>query len=224
MEAREDYSALVEPLLPMVRSIARHLASGLPRSVAIEDLVSAGRVGLVEAARRYRPDRGARFSTFAYYRVRGAMIDSLRRQSASDPRARAYASTQAALDDLIVQHVSDEKPPTANASPELAARTLASLLEESAMALVLAETAEMTAAEGPEDPETASMARETARKIDLALASIPDKERQIVTKVYLHGETIESAGQSLGLTKSWSSRLHARGLKLLKQRLRDLDP
>ncbi len=223
MEAREEYTAMVEPLLPMVRSIARHLLNILPRWVSLEELVAEGRIGLLEAAKRYRPDRGAQFSTFAYYRVRGAMIDSLRRHSASDPRARAYAVTQAALDDLIERRVADAGPPTGDGSPEVAARSLASLLEEAATALVMGETAALTAAETPLDPETASMTFEVKDLIDGALASLPDKERTMLRRVYVEGDTIEAAGKTLGISKSWASRLHARGLKLLRRRLKELE-
>lgn len=219
----EDYSAMVEPLLPMVRRIAKHLLNILPRWVSLDELVAEGRIGLLEAAKRYRPDRGAQFSTFAYYRVRGAMIDSLRRHSASDPRARAYAATQAALDDLIERQVADAPPPSEGVTPEVAARSLASLLEEAATALVMGETAARTAPEVPPDPESATMTQEVKDLVDAALTSLPEKERTILLRVYVEGDTIEAAGKTLGLTKSWSSRLHARGLKLLRRRLKELE-
>ena len=65
----------------------------------------------------------------------------------------------------------------------------------------------------------AAIAQDEAEHVRDAMASLPDKERHIVDAVYLRGETIEDAGKELGLTKSWSSRLHARALGLLRERL-----
>jgi RNA polymerase sigma factor for flagellar operon FliA len=79
---RGGYAAdamLVAEHLELVRRIAHHLAARLPSSVDVEDLVQSGVVGLLEAARHYSGDRGARFETYAGIRIRGAMIDELRR-------------------------------------------------------------------------------------------------------------------------------------------------
>jgi RNA polymerase sigma factor (sigma-70 family) len=78
-----DPKELAEAHLHLIAPIARRLARTLPRSFALEDLIGAGRVGLVDAARRYRPEKhgGAPFSAFARPRIRGAILDSVRRAS-----------------------------------------------------------------------------------------------------------------------------------------------
>jgi len=63
---------------PLVRKLAYHLISRLPASVEIDDLIQAGLIGLMEAARNFDPDAGAQFETFAGQRIRGAMLDLLR--------------------------------------------------------------------------------------------------------------------------------------------------
>ncbi|KKL24849.1 hypothetical protein LCGC14_2411230, partial [marine sediment metagenome] len=67
--------------LPMVRHIVQKVAAHLPRRWDVEDLVSAGTLGLVRAARQFDPARGTEFSTYAYIRIRGAVIDELRQRS-----------------------------------------------------------------------------------------------------------------------------------------------
>src|SRR2546430_15548192 len=67
--------------LPLVESLARRMASTMPNSIDIGDLVQDGVLGLIDAAHRFDEDRGIKFETFAERRVRGAMIDALRRDA-----------------------------------------------------------------------------------------------------------------------------------------------
>ena len=69
----------VEGSLPFVQALARRMAASMPNSVEISDLVQDGMIGLIDAAHRFDESRGIKFETFAERRVRGAMIDALRR-------------------------------------------------------------------------------------------------------------------------------------------------
>jgi RNA polymerase sigma factor for flagellar operon FliA len=70
---------LVEKHTPLVRRIAYHLITRLPPNVQVDDLIQAGMIGLLEASRNYSPDHGAKFETFAGIRIRGAMLDEIRK-------------------------------------------------------------------------------------------------------------------------------------------------
>ncbi|HZX78101.1 sigma-70 family RNA polymerase sigma factor, partial [Lysobacter sp.] len=70
---------IVEKHGELVRRIAHHLAARLPASVEIDDLIQAGMLGLIDAARNFQADQGAAFETYASIRIRGAMIDEIRR-------------------------------------------------------------------------------------------------------------------------------------------------
>ena len=85
---REDADQLVRRHAPLVRRIAYHLMGRLPPSVDVGDLVQAGMIGLLEAARNFTTDRAASFETYAGIRIRGAMLDELR--AASVRRSRAW--------------------------------------------------------------------------------------------------------------------------------------
>ena len=89
--ARASPDELAERYLSLVIPIARSFQKRLPSSVDFDDLVGAGNLGLVEAARRFDPAKGASFGAFAKHRIRGAIIDSLRR---IDPVSRTLRSQQ----------------------------------------------------------------------------------------------------------------------------------
>ena len=74
-----DGDALINRHAPLVKKIAYHLMSRLPSSVQVDDLIQAGMLGLLDAANNYKPGQGASFDTYASIRIRGAMLDDLRR-------------------------------------------------------------------------------------------------------------------------------------------------
>jgi RNA polymerase sigma factor for flagellar operon FliA len=76
--SQKDRQRLVDANVPFVRSIAAKIKEQLPREIEFDDLVAYGMQGLLEAAERYDGSHGTSFTTFAYYRVRGAMFDGLR--------------------------------------------------------------------------------------------------------------------------------------------------
>src|SRR5687768_601886 len=108
--------------LPFVESLARRVASSMPHSIEIGDLVQDGMIGLIDAARRYDEGRGIKFETFAERRVRGAMIDALRRDAwprgvrrqrreleAAREQLRRELGCEPSLADLAAKLGSDEK-------------------------------------------------------------------------------------------------------------------
>src|SRR5919108_5809906 len=73
-----DRDALIQAYAPHIKYIAQRLASRLPASVCLDDLISAGAIGLIDAIEKYDPTRGTAFKTYAELRIRGAMLDALR--------------------------------------------------------------------------------------------------------------------------------------------------
>lgn len=213
---RQQRDALVIAHQGLVRRVARTMVRSVPRHVTVDDLVSFGQFGLLDAANRYDASRGVQFNTFAYYRIRGAIFDQVRKEHGQDPVYRAKMGARAAVDDLLEERAAEG---ASSADALDAARALAGLLEETATALLLEETAAaMMPPEAP-SPEAAAMHQDTAREIREALVGMPEKERGLVEKVYLEGLTIEQAGIQLGMTKGWASRLHARALGRLRESL-----
>ena len=78
-QQQTDRSQLVERHAPLVKRIAHHLMARLPASVLVDDLIQSGMIGLLEAARNFDGSKGASFETFAGIRIRGAMLDEIRK-------------------------------------------------------------------------------------------------------------------------------------------------
>ncbi|MBI5516924.1 MAG: sigma-70 family RNA polymerase sigma factor [Deltaproteobacteria bacterium] len=214
-----ERDALLQKHQGFVQKLARCVAREVPDWITVDELMSAGNEGLLKAAERYDPSRGASFTTWAYYRVRGSMLDFVRRVAAQDVRCRVRVSAQAAVDDLI-EATLGSRPRTASDPRADAANALASTLEEMALAFTMAEFAEVLAPKAPApDPETAAALREGMEQARAVIAKLPERERAMVDGVYFHHLTIEETGARLGLSKGWASRLHARALKLLREGL-----
>lgn len=212
----KDRAALIEKTLPYARRLAFQALRDLPRGVPADDIVSAANAGLVDAARRYDATRGAQFTTFAHYRIRGAILDYVRDVASDHPVYRARAAAEAAVDSLIEQRLGEGASASAQAD---AAQQFASVVGEIATTCTLAEIAAQTAPVTAPDPESALQRVELARRFDEALAKLPERERNILRAVYFDAQTIEQAGRATGLSKSWASRLHARAVALLREQL-----
>lgn len=210
----------------LVRSLALKVFRNIPVTVDLDDLIAYGEVGLAEAARDFDPGRGAQFCTFAYYRVRGAIYDGLAKMTwtsrARYRRLRFERMADEALADERDQASGD--PATleesgnwfARVSEKLAVVYLASGGDES-----------MQQASAVEDhcdsPPTALLHSEANERLRELVASLDPVERRVIQAVYFEGFTLQEAANQVGISKSWASRLHAKILEQLAQKLRRLD-
>lgn len=219
MLSRSERDALVQQHTEYARALALRIAKTLPSVVSRDDLISVGISGLVEAAERFDPTRGVQFTTFAYYRIRGAVYDYVRQLASDDPYVRARASCALAVDQFIEDTLA-ERTRAVGEGPAEAAETLANVLETAATAFTVAECADALVSEGSRrNPEDEAGCKEALAAVRQALEKLPQKERTMVQGVYFEGLTIEETGAKLGLSKSWSSRLHARALALLREQM-----
>lgn len=205
-----------------VRSVATTAWKSVLGNVELEDLISYGQLGLVQAARSYDPQSGAEFATYAYYRVRGAIFDG-------------YASMQwlsrAQYRRICAQHLSDEaiQQHGLDASadgPELDAAQWSTGMVGKLVVIHLALEAgergphagllEDKAAAHPGEALEQGEAHQLVRQ---AVAELPDDERLLVESVYFGGQTLTAAAKMLGKSKSWVSRLHDRALERLLRKL-----
>ncbi|HEX9295804.1 MAG TPA: sigma-70 family RNA polymerase sigma factor [Polyangiaceae bacterium] len=218
--------------LDLVDLIARQLARELGRSAELEDLRAMGHQGLLEAARRFDETRGVSFRRFANYRVRGAMLDGVRK-SAPLPR-RAHGRIRALEAALLVAEsaaedaapVSVPRTPDARASEQKLTEHLADMATAMAVGLLATPTVgdegEPSAIDSAMSPEEAVVQAELRQLLIAALDDLPEDERTLVRRHYLEGERFDQVAASLGLSKSWGSRLHTRAVARLTKRLRQL--
>ncbi len=216
----KDQRRLVDDHIPFVRSIARKLREQVPM-VEFDDLVGFGMQGLLEAAQRYDDRHGVAFTTFAYYRVRGAMFDGLRSMGWLPRSEYARVRFEEKANSYIQSQAERPAEPGSQNQVEERVKDLASALGGIAAVFVTMldqRDEQQLPDERPPPPELIER-QQMARRVSRVMQRLPDKERFLIEQYYYHDQTLEQVGASMGLSKSWTSRLHARALALLREEL-----
>jgi RNA polymerase sigma factor for flagellar operon FliA len=230
--AASEVNQLVEKHLSLVQAIARKVKKTLNASIELDDLVGYGSKGLVEAAERFDARHGVAFTTFAYYRIRGAIYDGLRAMGwysradyaryRAEERANEYLRNRADREGAGQA----EAGATGGTSPNAKeAATLAEVHEIlSSVATVHITSLEAASSVPDESLPAADVAVDNHRlsqRVRQAVAALPDKERRLMELYYFADKNLEEAGAELGLSKSWACRLHARAVDLLRDAMAD---
>jgi RNA polymerase sigma factor FliA len=215
--------------LDLVSAIAGQMRASVGSLAQREDLLSYGRMGLLDAARRFDGSKGVPFRAYAAIRIRGSMIDGIRALAPLSRRTHERLRGLAAIDRVNEGMIDDAYSPgalavTAEAADQALAEHLASLATAMALGMVAtpvrgqedAPTA-LSSEQSPEDAASDAEMRETVRR---ALGTLPHKEAELVRRHYLDGERFDEVAAELGLSKSWASRLHSKALSRLSKRLR----
>lgn len=221
---------LILQYLPLVHRIVSQVVSYLHPPLSREDLVSAGTIGLVKAVRDYDPCKDAEFKTYAYIRVRGAVIDELRQWSfAPASVSKQFEQVQEASTRLLEEK---GKPPT---DEELAGEVgmpvekLYQLLEAARARHFLSihglddETpalGDCLADRGEPGPSWRMEREELIEKLAEAIQNLPKKQRRIVVLYYHKELTMKQIAEVLEITESRVSQLHAAALFALSTELR----
>jgi RNA polymerase sigma factor for flagellar operon FliA len=215
--------------LDLVEMIARQVGRAIGRSTELDELLSFGREGLLDAARRFDAARGVPFRGYASFRVRGAMIDGVRSLARLPRRAHerlrgleaATRVSEGALEDLSA----GAAPAASRAHAEQALSDhLAAMATAAAMGLVATtargDDGELLNVSPADDPEEATSKAELIALVREAIDSLPEEEATLVRRHYLNGDRFDHVAEELGLSKSWASRLHTRAIGRLTKRLR----
>jgi RNA polymerase sigma factor for flagellar operon FliA len=227
-EEVSDKQQLVLDYLRVVRPIATGIRSKLPVHVESEDLVHDGICGLIDAADRYDPARGVPFAVFAKHRIRGAILDGLRRldPASRDMRAKAKRLGAAARD---LANRLGRAPTTA----EVAGESGISMRQFTRLCASIAASA--TALSPGGDLRTAChdfttddslnteavVARDEMREVLLAaMKTLPDRDRQIVMLYHWRAVSMREIGDLFDINESRVSQIHKRALERMAGRLR----
>lgn len=213
--------------LPFVESLARRMASTMPHSIDVADLVQDGVIGLMDAAERYEESRGIKFETFAERRVRGAMIDALRRDAWPRGVRRMRRELEAARDAL--RRELGAEPTLADLAKRVGTdetrleRTILRINTiESTSPLANVESvnsAHLPAVLVPSEPPSPDEQYEQTElrtRIRQALSTLPARERKLISLYYFRGATMKQIGQAIGVNESRVSQLHARAMSRLR--------
>jgi RNA polymerase sigma factor for flagellar operon FliA len=213
-------SEFIEQYDAFVRGIVKHTRAQLGIEGDPEDLVACAYEGLLEARQRFDASRGVQFKSFAYYRVRGAVLDGVRRM-AYLPR-RAYARLKAAetLDLEGEPMVGANAASAANrvADADSSLRAIDGILGRVAAAYCTAASAAGEERD-TDNPEQRAINRQQQTLVRAALEVLPEQERFLIRGHYLDGRNFDELAAEMGLSKSWASRLHSRALGRMREAL-----
>ncbi len=191
-----DQTELIARHRKLVVGLAARLQRELCLRGELEDLIAFGFGGLLEARDRFDPGRGIRFQTFAYHRVRGAMLDGVRKMSTLSRRAHERAKAEASVE------------PTA--APTELDRAFTRLTASLTSAIPL------QGRYGDRSPETAALQNEALQRLLAAIPNLSPRQRLLVRGHYFEGRAIDEIARELGISKSWASRLHTQALRQLR--------
>ena len=221
---------LIEAGLPFVEGLARRMAASMPNSVDLGDLVQDGMIGLIDAARRFDAHRGIKFETFAQRRVRGAMIDALRRDAWPRGIRRIRRELESARTTLRRELGSE--PSLAELAQHMGSdetrlgRTIVRIHTiESTSPLATLDSVNGTGLPPvlfpakPAAPDQVFESVEIKKRIREAIGSLPLRERKLIGMYYYGDVTMKRIGAEIGVNESRVSQLHARAIQRLRKAL-----
>jgi RNA polymerase sigma factor for flagellar operon FliA len=231
----EVENALIEKYLPLVSSIAARLAMTLPEHVGQDDLYSAGLIGLLQALRNYDPTCGASFETYARTRVRGAMLDELRKMDwvprTVHEKARKIQAVMAKLEQKL-----GRSPTEAQMAKELnlSMNEYGKLLSEiRPAAFVCLDTVsseddtgdlyEVVANSADESPLEKISQRELKQVILERLKELPDMQRKVLALYYGEEMHLREIAEVVGLTESRICQIHAQAILSIRAYIQRLE-
>lgn len=227
---RASIEEAVRQHAPLVRRIAYHLKGRLPASVEVNDLIQAGMIGLLEAVRNYAPSRATTFEAYASIRIRGAMLDEVRKTDWT-PRSvyRKVREVEAVLRQL-------EHEIGGGVDEAVVARRLGISIEEYHQILTDATSCRVLSLSGSEDDESAVLdvvdneglgpiatLEETVLQESLtkAIMDLPERERLVMSLYYDEELNLKEIGQVLGVSESRVCQIHGQALLRMRTRLKD---
>ncbi|MBY0404145.1 MAG: FliA/WhiG family RNA polymerase sigma factor [Cyanobacteria bacterium] len=224
---------LILNYLHLVRYVVSRLPISLPVSISVEDLISYGTMGLMEAVERFDLERGLKFETYAVTRIRGAIIDQLRFQDwiprGVRKRSRELGEAMARLEESLGRQPTDE---------ELAAelgvsknKIMVILAESNNLVISLDDTwgddsggssismIDTVEDKNSPDPQGEFETGELRRRLADAIASLPEREKLLVALYYHENMTLKEIGEIICVSESRVCQLHAQAILRLRQKL-----
>ena len=231
----ENREEVILQYSPMIKYVANRIAMRLPPHIEVDDLISVGVLGLMDAISKYDPGRGAKFKTYAEFRVRGAILDELRsmdwvprsiRQKASQVD-KVVQGLQAKLrrtpeDEEVAQEMGlslDQFHETLNETISIPLFSLEDLgiAKESGDQQSLLDC---LAGKADADPQTQVRLVELKEIIAKAIDALPEKERLMVSLYYYEELTMKEIGAVLDITESRVSQIHSKAVYRLRTKLK----
>ena len=226
----EDLEEVVERYAPLVKRIAHHLLLRMPASVQLDDLIQSGMIGLIEAARKYDVSKGASFETYAGIRIRGSMLDEVRKGDWA-PRSvhRKSRKVAEAIKLIEARTGHDAKDKEIAAELEITLDEYYAILQDASGSRLFSfddimegdDSAIETAAgelPGPCD----GLQRSTFQEhLAAAINNLPDREKLVLSLYYDEELNLKEIGEVIGVSESRVSQIHSQAALRLRARLVD---
>lgn len=225
-----NFDDLVREHGALVKRIAHHMMGRLPDSVQVDDLIQAGMIGLLEAARKYDGGKGASFETYAGIRIRGAMLDEIRK---GDWAPRSVHRNSRRISNAIKQ-VESEKGRDAEDAEVAACLGVSqeeyhSILKDSAGCRLFSYEEAVEKSESGYDmfeesspSPVAGIERDAFQKhLSQAISHLPEREQLVLALYYDEELNLKEIGAVLGVSESRVSQLHSQAAARLRARLGD---
>ena len=222
---------LIQEYAPLIRFIAKKISVRLPANIDVDDLISNGVIGLMDAIDKYDSTRDNKFKTYAEFRIRGAILDGLRAQdwvprSVRD-KAKMLERAHAQLESKLNRTPTDKE--TAN-HMGLTIKEFYNLLHQVQPVNVLsideADTFSsvdrksfLNLLHGESDPFSHLNVKSVRTEIKKTIAELPERQRIVLSLYYYEGFNLRKIGAILGVTESRVSQLHAQAIQRLKVKL-----
>ena len=230
-DAIQQRDELVMEQLPQVKYIARRIHESLPRHVPLEDLVHAGILGLLDAAGKFDQAKKVQFQSYAKFRIRGAILDSLRDLDWSPRDLRRKARELEAVQMRLTarlgrpadeQELSEELGISLEEFREMT-RELEGLgiasLQDGLPADGFGEEREIAVESQAENPLELFLRAENRERLVHAIDQLPAREREVLALYYFEELTMKEVGEVLGVGESRVSQIHAQALHHIRHRL-----
>jgi len=227
-QTAQQIEKLVRKQAPLVKRIAHHLAARLPSHIHIDDLIQSGMLGLLEAARNYNPSKGASFETYAGIRIRGAMMDELRRGDwlprSVHKNARRISEAIKTIEDRCGRDASDEE----------VAQELGMTLDQYFACLKDAMEGRLHSFEDlieqgydhrsdcqQSHPEHLAIELHFRQALSSEILNLPEKEKLVLSLYYEEELNLKEIGLVLNVSESRVSQIHSQATLRLRSRLKN---
>lgn len=222
--------ALVKKHASLVKRIAHHLLGRLPQSVQLDDLLQAGMLGLLEAAHHFDASKGAAFETYAGIRIRGHMLDEVRRNDWV-PRSvyRNARMIAAAVRDVENRLARDAKDHEVAAELGISLSEYHQILNDSVGSQlygfddlgVTEDVLKHTSVGDSTEPHIRAMNADMTAQLSHVISGLPQKERLVLSLYYEQDLNLKEIGEVLGVSESRVSQIHSQATHRIKSRLTD---
>ena len=229
----EERQKLVEEYLPLIGFIAKKISVRLPANIDVEDLISSGVIGLMDAIDKYDPGRDNKFKTYAEFRIRGAILDELRAQDWVPRSVRDKSKMLERAGTTLESELG--RPPTDAEISDHLGLTMSEFhklvnkvrpanvvsIEEASTFSNVDKKSFLNLLKGDSNPFSQLDTKSAKQLIKKLISELPERQRMVLSLYYYEGFNLKRIGNILEVTESRVSQLHAQAINRLKVKLQN---